>query len=145
MFTVLMVFTGGLLAFLIAGFEIGVVSMTGFIALMSVIVNNASVLINYVSQLVREGMDKKEAILTGSATRMRPVFMTALTTVLGFLPLTFGLGNGTEMMQPIATVCIGGLLCATLITPVVIPVLYDFFHRKNIKFIFREELTVNDA
>lgn len=145
MFTVPMAFTGGLLALLITGFEISVVSMIGFIVLMGVIVNNAIVLIDYINQLVREGMDKKEAILIGSATRMRPVFMTALTTVLGLLPLAFGLGNGAEMMQPIAIVCIGGLLYATLMTLVVIPVLYDLFHRKNIKFIFREELTVNDA
>lgn len=145
MFTVPLAFTGGLLALLITGFEISVVSMIGFIVLMGVIVNNAIVLIDYINQLVREGMEKREAIILGSATRTRPVLMTALTTVLGLLPLAFGMGSGAEMMQPVAIVCIGGLLYATLMTLVVIPVLYDLFHRKKINFISEEELTMNEA
>lgn len=145
MFTVPLAFTGGLLALLVTGFEISVVSMIGFIVLMGVVVNNAIVLINYINQLVREGMEKRKAIIEGSATRMRPVLMTALTTVLGLFPLALGMGDGSEMMQPVAIVCIGGLLYATLMTLVVIPIVYDLFHRKKIKFISQEELTMKGA
>ena len=70
--------------------------------------------------------------------------MTAMTTVLGLIPLAFGIGDGAEMVQPVAIVCIGGLLYATLMTLVVIPVVYDLFNRKNLRTIREEELTVLD-
>ncbi|MEG0392854.1 MAG: efflux RND transporter permease subunit, partial [Anaerovoracaceae bacterium] len=138
MFTVPLAFTGGLIALLITGFEISVVSMIGFVVLMGVIVNNGIVLIDYINQLRRDGGDKKTAIIEGGATRLRPVLMTALTTILGLVPLALAMGDGGEMMQPVAIVCIGGLLYATLMTLVVIPIMYDLLNgrgqkRKNTK------------
>ncbi|MEA4922088.1 MAG: efflux RND transporter permease subunit [Eubacteriaceae bacterium] len=145
MFTVPLAFTGGILALLITGNCISVVSMIGFVMLMGIIVNNAIVLIDYINQLRLGGMDKKDAIIEAGATRLRPVLMTALTTVLGLLPLAMGIGSGSEMMQPVAIVCIGGLLYATLMTLVVIPVMYDILHRKKKKVISSEELTSDKA
>ena len=91
-----------------------------------------------------EGLEKTEAIREAGAARIRPVLMTAMTTVLGLIPLAFGIGDGAEMVQPVAIVCIGGLLYATLMTLVVIPVVYDLFNRKNLRTIREEELTVLD-
>ena len=90
-------------------------------------------------------MEKRQAIVEAGAARIRPVLMTALTTVLGLIPLAAGIGNGSEMMQPVAIVCIGGLLYATLMTLVVIPVMYDILGRKKLRIISEEELTMTDA
>lgn len=129
MFTVPLAFTGGLLALLLTGNVISVVSMIGFIMLVGIIVNNAIVLIDYTNQLRAEGVELREAIVQAGATRLRPILMTALTTVLGLLPLSLGIGSGTEMMQPVAIVCIGGLLYATLMTLLVIPCMYEIMSR----------------
>jgi multidrug efflux pump subunit AcrB len=144
MFTVPLAFTGGLLALLIAGKEISVVSMIGFILLNGVVVNNAIVLIDTMNRFRTEGMERREAIIEAGAARLRPVLMTAITTILGLLPLALGFGTGAELIQPVAIVCVGGLLYATLTTLLVIPVMYDIFARKNLTVISDEELTVAD-
>ena len=145
MFTVPLAVTGALIALLITGFELSVISMIGIVVLMGIIVNNAIVLVDYINQMRQEGMSKREAIVEAGAVRMRPVLMTAITTILGLLPLALGIGKGAEMMQPVAIVCIGGLIYATIMTLIVIPIMYDILVRKNIRKISREELTITEA
>lgn len=143
MFTIPLAFTGGLIALLITGFEISVVAMIGFIMLVGIIVNNGIVLIDYINQLRIEGKPLREAIVEAGVTRLRPVLMTALTTVLGLLPLALGIGLGADMMQPVAIVCIGGLVYATIMTLFVIPIMYDTFMKKDITVLTDEELEVS--
>lgn len=145
MFTIPLAFTGGMLALLITGNEFSVVSMIGFVMLVGIIVNNAIVLVDCINRFRLEGMERREAIISAGAVRMRPVLMTAITTVLGLLPMAVGMGNGAEMMQPVAIVCIGGLIYATLMTLIVIPVMYSFLSKKHMEAIREEELQVVDA
>lgn len=133
MFTIPLAFTGGFLALLITGHELSVISMIGFVMLAGIIVNNGIVLIDYINILRLDGMEKREAIITAGKTRMRPILMTALTTILGLLFMALGTGVGTEMMQPIAIVCIGGLVYATLMTLFVVPTMYDILSRKEMR------------
>lgn len=142
MFTSPLAITGAMLGLAITGYSLSVVSMIGVIMLMGIIVNNGIVLIDYINQVRLEGMDKRAAIIEGGAVRLRPVIMTTLTTVLGLIPLALGIGVGSEMMQPVAVVCIGGLVYGTLMTLFVIPVMYDLLGRKNITNIEDEELTI---
>ena len=141
-FTIPLAFTGGMLALLICGQDVSVVSMMGFVMLMGVVVNNAIVLVDCINRFRLEGMDMESAVIEAGAVRMRPVLMTAITTILGLLPLAIGLGTGAEMMQPVAIVCIGGLLYATLTTLVVIPIMYRVFAKKHMEKIAEEELEV---
>lgn len=133
MFTIPLAFTGGFLALLITNLEISVIAMIGFVMLAGIIVNNGIVLIDYINILRLDGMDKNEAIVQAGKVRMRPILMTALTTVLGLLVMALGTGVGTEMMQPIAIVCIGGLLYATLMTLFVVPAMYDILSKKHME------------
>ncbi len=139
MFTIPLATTGGFLALLLTGHEISVVAMVGFVMLSGIIVNNGIVLIDYINILRTGGMEKRDAIVQAGKTRMRPILMTALTTVLGLVFMAIGTGVGTEMMQPIAIVCIGGLLYATLMTLFVVPVIYDLLSNKDIKIIDVED------
>ena len=141
MFTIPLAFTGGFLALLITGFEVSVISIIGFVMLTGIIVNNGIVLVDYVNRLRADGMKKREALLEAGVTRMRPILMTSLTTVLGLVMTAVGLGSGNEMMQPIAIVCIGGMIYATLMTLFVVPIMYDMFNRKELKVIKDEDLT----
>lgn len=133
MFTIPLAFTGGFLGLLITGLDISVIAMIGFIMLAGIIVNNGIVLIDYINVLRLDGMEKKEAIVIAGKVRMRPILMTALTTVLGLVFMAGGTGVGTEMMQPIAIVCIGGLLYATLMTLFVVPAMYDILSSKHME------------
>ncbi len=142
MFTIPLAFTGGALALFLFGMDISVISMVGFVMLSGIIVNNGIVLIDYINQLRGEGVEKREAIVEGGMTRMRPILMTALTTVLGLSSMALGIGTGAEMMQPVAVVCIGGLIYATFMTLYVIPVLYDIFNKKDIDIIKDEDLEI---
>lgn len=131
MFTIPLAFTGGFFALFVTDNEVGVVSMIGFVMLAGVIVNNGIVLVDYINQLRREGMDKKEAIVTAGRTRLRPILMTALTTILAMSTMAMGLGSGSEMMQPMAIVTEGGMLYGTLLTLIVVPCIYDLFTRNK--------------
>ena len=131
MFTIPLAFTGGFFALFVTDNEVGVVSMIGFVMLAGVIVNNGIVLVDYINQLRREGMDKKEAIVTAGRTRLRPILMTALTTILAMSTMAMGLGSGSEMMQPMAIVTEGGMLYGTLLTLIVLPCIYDLFTRNK--------------
>lgn len=142
MFTIPLAFTGGFLGLYFTGNELSVIAMIGFIMLSGIIVNNGIVLVDYINQLRLEGEEKKEAIIEAGMTRMRPILMTALTTILGLSTMALGMGMGADMMQPVAIVTIGGLLYATVTTLFVIPVMYDMFNRKELKVISEEELEV---
>ena len=128
--TVPLSFAGGFLGLLAAGFHMSIVSMVGMIMLVGVVVNNGIVLVDCANRLrEEEGLDKREAIVKAATMRIRPVLMTALTTILGLLPLGVGMGTGAEIIQPVAIVCIGGLTYATLMTVFIVPVLYDILRR----------------
>ena len=128
------------------GQDVSVVALLGFVMLMGVIVNNAIVLVDCINRFrLEEGMSRRDAIIEAGAVRIRPVLMTAITTILGLLPLAVGMGNGAEMMQPVAIVCIGGLIYATLMTLIVIPVMYSLLSRKYMTDIKAEDLEIIDA
>lgn len=131
MFTIPLAFTGGLLGLFISGSEISVIALIGFVMLAGIIVNNGIVLIDYMNQLREQGMDKREAILTAGRTRLRPVLMTALTTILALSTMVFSNDMGSEMAKPMAITTIGGLLYGTLLTLVVVPCIYDIFIRER--------------
>ena len=125
MFTIPLAFTGGLLALWLTGSELSIIAMLGFLVLAGVVVNNGIVFVDNINQLRLAGMDRTEAILETGRTRIRPVLMTALTTILAMSTMALGIGDGAEMTQPMAIVTIGGLTYATLLTLLVVPVLYD--------------------
>ena len=127
--TVPLAFAGGFMGLLVTGFHMSIVSMVGMIMLVGVVVNNGIVLVDCANRLREEGLNKREAIVKAATMRIRPVLMTALTTILGLLPLGIGLGTGAEIIQPVAIVCIGGLTYATLMTVFLVPVLYDLLRR----------------
>ena len=130
MFTIPLAFTGGFLGLIVTGNPLSMVSMVGLIILCGVVVNNGIVFVDYVNKLREEGLSKYDAIIKAGNDRLRPIMMTALTTIFALSTLSVGAGNGTEMMQPMAITTIGGLLYSTLLTLVFIPVLYDSFHKK---------------
>ncbi len=138
MFTIPLAFTGGLFALFLTDNEISVVAMIGFVMLAGIIVNNGIVMVDYINQLRRAGMSKREAIVESGKTRLRPILMTALTTILSMSTLALGLGDGSEMMQPMAIVTEGGLIYGTLLTLIVVPCIYDAFNRE--KSMVEEEL-----
>ncbi|MEE0265772.1 MAG: efflux RND transporter permease subunit, partial [Acutalibacteraceae bacterium] len=140
MFTIPLAFTGGFLGLFITGFDVSVVALIGFVMLCGVVVNNGIVLVDYINQLRIEGMEKKEALIEAGKTRMRPILMTAITTIIGLFSMALGIGEGTEMMQPVAIVCIGGLLYATIMTLYIIPVMYDLFNKKPIRVVDESDL-----
>ena len=131
MFTIPLAFTGGFLGLYFSGSEVSVIAMIGFVMLAGIIVNNGIVIIDYMNQLREGGMEKRQAILTAGRTRLRPVLMTALTTILALSTMVFSNDMGAEMAKPMAVVTIGGLTYGTLLTLIVIPCIYDIFIREK--------------
>jgi HAE1 family hydrophobic/amphiphilic exporter-1 len=131
LFTIPLAFTGGFLGLWVTGSDVSVIAMIGFVMLAGIIVNNGIVLVDYINQLRRSGVEKREAIVSGAMTRIRPILMTALTTVLGLIPMAVGTKMGTDMTRPMAIVTIGGLLYGTLLTLFVVPCIYDVLNRKK--------------
>jgi HAE1 family hydrophobic/amphiphilic exporter-1 len=131
--TIPLAFTGGMLSLLITNSYLSLVSIMGLIILVGVVVNNGIVLIDYIRILREEGMSVKKAIIEAGKTRIRPIFMTALTTILGLITLAFGFGEGAELLQPMAITAIGGLLYGTLLTLVVVPTIYAAINWKKIR------------
>ena len=119
--------TGGIAALWLRGMPFSVPAAVGFIALSGVAVLNGLVMLTYIKQLIAEGRPRREAILEGAMTRLRPVAMTALVASLGFVPMALATETGAEIQRPLATVVIGGLISATLLTLVVLPALYARF------------------
>lgn len=140
MFTIPLAFTGGFLALLVCGMDVSIVSLIGFIMLTGIIVNNGIVLVDYVNQLRAAGMERHDALIEAGVTRLRPILMTSLTTILGLIIMALGRDAGTALMQPIAVVCIGGLLYATLMTLYVVPCIYDMMNKKPLVVIKDEDL-----
>ena len=128
LFTIPLALTGGFLALFFTGNEISIISMIGFIMLVGIIVNNGIVMVEYINQLRREGTEKREAIVTAGKTRMRPILMTAMTTILAMVTMAFGNDMGSDMSRPMAIVTIGGMIYGTLMTLIVVPCIYDLFY-----------------
>lgn len=129
MFTLPLAFTGGFAALLLAGKDVSVIAMIGMVMLAGIIVNNGIVFVDSVNQLIEEGMSMRYAIVKTGSNRLRPIVMTALTTILGLVPMAIGLGMGADMAQPMALVVIGGLIYGTLLTLVVVPCIYELFNK----------------
>ena len=144
MFTIPLAFTGGFLALLIGGIEVSVISLIGFVMLVGIIVNNGIVLVDYINQQRMAGMERREAILDAGVTRMRPILMTSLTTILGLIVMALARNAGTMLMQPVALVCIGGLLYATLMTLFVVPCIYELMNRRDLRRVDEKELETLD-
>lgn len=144
MFTIPLAFTGGFIILLIAGVELSVVSLIGFVMLVGIIVNNGIVLVDYINQLRLDGMERREAIIEAGITRLRPILMTSITTILGLLVMAFGGDAGTALMQPMALVCIGGLVYATLMTLLVVPCMYDIISRKELRKVAESDLSFEE-
>ena len=144
MFTIPLAFTGGFLALLIAGINISVISLIGFVMLVGIIVNNGIVLVDCINQERLGGMERREAIIEAGVTRLRPILMTSLTTVLGLTITALAKNAGTALMQPVALVCIGGLLYATLMTLFVVPCMYDIVSKKEPRRVDEKELELID-
>lgn len=125
MFTLPLAITGVVFGLLISGYAFGVTAFIGIIILAGIVVNNAIVFIDYTNQLRKEGKTVNNALIEAGITRLKPIIMTALTTILGLLPLAIGTGEGTEMQAPMAIAVIGGLLTSTLLTLIIIPVVYS--------------------
>ena len=144
MFTIPLAFTGGFLALLVTGIEVSVISLIGFVMLVGIIVNNGIVLVDYINQQRLAGMDRREAIVDAGTTRLRPILMTSLTTILGLIVTAMAKNAGTSLIQPVALVCIGGLLYATLMTLFVVPCMYEIMNRRDLRKVDERELEVVD-
>ena len=144
MFTIPLAFTGGFLALLLSGIEVSVISLIGFVMLVGIIVNNGIVLVDYINQQRLAGMGLREAIIDAGVTRLRPILMTSLTTILGLVVTALAKNAGTALIQPIALVCIGGLLYATLMTLFVVPCMYEILNKKDLHQVEESDLTPVD-
>lgn len=123
--------TGGVFALFLRGIHFSISAGVGFIALFGVAMLNGVVMVSYINQLREQGMKLEEAVVKGAETRLRPVLMTALVASLGFVPMALAYGTGAEVQRPLATVVIGGLISSTLLTLLVLPVLYLWFEREK--------------
>lgn len=140
LFTIPLAFTGGLLGLWITGKELSVIAMLGFLMLAGVVVNNGIVFVDYVNQLRLEGRERTEALVQTGRDRIRPILMTALTTIFGLVTMALGLGSGGDMLQSLAIVTIGGLAYATLLTLFIVPAVYDIFLKKDPEKVVIEEV-----
>ncbi|MBB1060508.1 efflux RND transporter permease subunit [Lysobacter spongiae] len=131
LFTIPLAMVGAVLALLVTGNSISVVVFIGLILLVGLVTKNAIILIDKVNQLREAGESKRDALVEGARSRLRPITMTTLCTLFGFLPLAIAMGEGAEVRSPMAITVIGGLLVSTLLTLVVIPVVYDLLDRRG--------------
>lgn len=133
MFTIPLAFSGGALGLFLTGRSLGVTALIGVIILAGIVVNNGIVLIDYINVLRKEGYSRLDAILKAGPVRLRPILMTTLTTVLGLIPITLGIGEGAELMAPLGSVVISGLTLSTILTLVLVPVIYIIFDDISVK------------
>lgn len=133
MFTIPLAFTGGFAALYITGNDVSIIAMIGMVMLAGVIVNNGIVFVDSINQLREGGMVMRDAIITTGRNRLRPITMTALTTILGLSTMALGVGMGADMAQPMALVTIGGLIYGTLLTLIVVPCIYEIFNKTKAK------------
>lgn len=133
LFTLPLAFTGGLLALLITRSTFSVIAMLGFVMLAGVVVNNGIVFVDCVNRLRMDGMEKRDALVEAGSMRIRPILMTAMTTILAMSTMALGIGSGAEIGQGMAIVIIGGLTYATVLTLIVVPIMYDLLFRRAVK------------
>lgn len=133
MFTIPLAFTGGLFALFFANLPISMVAMVGLIILAGIVVNNGIVLIDYINQLKDSGLSTNDAIIQAGKTRLRPILMTALTTILALVPIAIGSGEGGELLQPLGLTSIGGLIYATILTLIIVPVMYSILNKDKLE------------
>lgn len=126
MFVVPLAFVGAMIALFLAGVTLSIPTMIGFVMLTGIIVNNGIVLIDYMNTLKEKGLSTRDAILEAGPTRLQPILMTTLTTVIGLIPMALGIGEGSEIQMPLALTVIGGLIFGTVLTLVIVPVLYSY-------------------
>jgi HAE1 family hydrophobic/amphiphilic exporter-1 len=131
LFTIPLALVGAVLALFITGTTVNIVALIGVIMLAGIVVNNAIVLVDLINQLRAQGSERLDAIIEAGTARLRPILMTSLTTALGLLPMAMGFGEGSEVRTPMAITVIGGLIVSTLLTLVVIPVVYSLLDRKR--------------
>jgi len=131
LFTIPLALVGAVLALFITGTTVNIVALIGVIMLAGIVVNNAIVLVDLINQLRAQGADRFDAIMEAGSARLRPILMTSLTTALGLVPMAMGFGEGSEVRTPMAITVIGGLVVSTLLTLVVIPVVYSLMDRKR--------------
>jgi HAE1 family hydrophobic/amphiphilic exporter-1 len=129
LFSIPFTLTGVIFAFQIAGLSLSVVTFLGVIMLLGIVVNNGIVLVDYTNLLRKRGQAIEDAILNASRSRLRPVLMTSFTTMLGMIPMVMSKGIGSEIWRPLAITMIGGLLVSTLVTLILVPVIYKLFHK----------------
>ncbi len=132
--TIPLAVVGSILIFLALGKTFNIMALIGIIMLAGIAVNNSIILVDRINQLIREGMERREAILQAGQQRIRPIIMTSLTTILALLPLTFGFGESASLRSPMALAVIGGLVTSTLLTLVVIPCVFDILDRTRTLF-----------
>ncbi len=130
LFTIPLALVGAIVSLWLTGTTLSIIVFIGLIMLVGIVVSNAIVLIDRVNQLRAEGMEKRQALIEGGRTRLRPIVMTTICNLIGFLPMAIGFGDGAELRQPLAITVVGGLLFSTLLTLLVIPVLYDLVDRR---------------
>lgn len=135
MITIPLAFTGGFMVLYMFSLPVSIVAVIGLIILAGVVVNNGIVLVDYINQLREEGYELKEAIYEAGKIRLRPIFMTALTTILALMGLAIGIGEGSELIQPIGLTAVAGLIYATFLTIFIVPLMYDIVTRKG-RYIF---------
>ena len=131
LFTVPLAFTGGMLGLLIAGEPLSLLSLLGFVILMGTVVNNGIVFVDYANQLRNGGLERREALVVTGMTRMRPILMTALTTILAMSVMIFGNGMASQLGKGMSIVIAGGLLYATFMTLYIVPVMYDILFKRK--------------
>ena len=125
--------TGGVLALVIRDIPFSISAAVGFIALSGIAILNGLVMVSFIRELLKDGLEVTEAIVKGAMTRLRPVITTAFVASLGFVPMALNTGIGSEVQRPLATVVIGGVISSTLLTLFVLPALYRTVQRTNKK------------
>jgi len=142
--TIPLAVVGSILIFFALGKTFNIMAIIGVIMLVGIAVNDSIILVDRINQLIREGVDRKQAILQAGQQRIRPIIMTSLTTILALLPLTFGFGESASLRSPMALAVVGGLITSTLLTLIVIPCVYDVLDRVRVFFV-KENKTVETA
>jgi multidrug efflux pump subunit AcrB len=130
LFTIPLAFTGGMIGLLGIGEQLSMMSLMGFIVLMGTVVNNGILFVDYTNQLRLGGMDRRDALVATGKTRMRPILMTALTTILGMMMVLFSNDMASQLMSSMSIVIIGGLTYATFMTLYIVPMMYDLFFKR---------------
>jgi HAE1 family hydrophobic/amphiphilic exporter-1 len=133
MFTIPLAFIGVAVLLAVTGKHVSLPAIMGFIMLAGIVVNNGIVMVDYINQLIAKGMDKFDALVRGAVVRLRPIIITALSTMMGMLPMALAQSEGSEMRAPMAIALIGGLLASTMLTLFIVPILYSFFSKVKIK------------